>query len=374
MATKTKHPLAQKNIYLAGPMTGIAQFNSPEFHAAHNYLLDEVKAADVFNPAANDVENGFNPSSCSGFESKEELAKLGFSLRRALGEDLWWIAENAEAVAVLPGYENSKGVAAELALANALGLPVWYLRKNPDGTFYLREVPAGLGERKESGVLPDGTDKLPVVVKDGLGNDVGKLGGLTGALPSVPTGFSEYDKAALRTLAGQPRWGDRELITGKALGIPFAFKEATQEEIAAANAGTKIVWKHDASALGAELGIENHTNYKNNGEVRVTSATGGQKGSKPERYDLIPVGPLAHLARTYGFGAEKYEDNNWQKGYDWKLSYAALQRHLNAFWGGEDFDPEIGTPHLANAAWHCFTLMWFMENRPEYDSRAKESN
>lgn len=330
MTKVSLHPLAGKRVYLAGPMTGISQFNSPEFHAAHNYLLDEVKAAIVFNPAENDVQAGFNPEGCTGFESKAELAELGFSLREALTDDLSWIAMEGEAVAVLPGYENSKGVAAELALAAALGLPVWYLRKNPDGTFYLREVPAGLGERKN-----------------------------VTALPPVPTTQPEFEQAMNRLTAGQPLWGDAKYLRR---GMPFQATLPVMVE-------TGLISPEEGEELKA-----NHTNYKNNGEVRVTSATGGQKGSKPERYDLIPVGPLAHLARTYGFGAEKYDDNNWQKGYDWKLSYAALQRHLNAFWGGEDFDPEIGTPHLANAAWHCFTLMWFMENRPEYDSRAKESN
>ena len=55
-------------------------------------------------------------------------------------------------------------------------------------------------------------------------------------------------------------------------------------------------------------------------EVRTTSRTGGQKGTKPERFDLIPVGALAALARHYGAGAEKYDDNQWRKGYEWSKS------------------------------------------------------
>lgn len=108
-------------------------------------------------------------------------------------------------------------------------------------------------------------------------------------------------------------------------------------------------------------------------EVRITSSTGGQKGSKPERYDLIPVGPLAHVARVYGKGAEKYDDRNWERGYDWSLSYAAMQRHMNAFWGGEWLDPETGVPHLACAVFHAFALMEFFETHPEFDTRPKKS-
>lgn len=105
-------------------------------------------------------------------------------------------------------------------------------------------------------------------------------------------------------------------------------------------------------------------------EIRVTDPdTGAQKGSKPERFDLIPVQALEELARVYGMGAEKYDDHNWRKGYNWSLSYAALSRHLNAFWRGEDVDPESGLAHMAQVAWHAFTLYTFMKEHPEKDDR-----
>lgn len=105
------------------------------------------------------------------------------------------------------------------------------------------------------------------------------------------------------------------------------------------------------------------------GEVRVTSSTGGQKGSKPQRYDLIPAGPLRTLAELYGKGAEKYDDDNWRRGYSWRLSFAALNRHLWQFWDGQDLDEETGLPHLASVAWHAFSLLEFMERHPEFDDR-----
>lgn len=111
-------------------------------------------------------------------------------------------------------------------------------------------------------------------------------------------------------------------------------------------------------------------------EVRVTATSGGQKGSKPARFDLIPTDALELLARHYGKGAEKYDRvnglDNWRNGYEWSLSYAAMQRHLNSFWSGEDYDEETGSLHLVAAAWHCFTLIHFV-NHPdlpeEYDDR-----
>ena len=105
-------------------------------------------------------------------------------------------------------------------------------------------------------------------------------------------------------------------------------------------------------------------------EIRVTDPdTGGQKGSKLERFDLIPVEPLEMLARVYGRGALKYSPDNWTKGYSWRLSFAAMMRHLWAFWRREDNDQETGLPHLSHAAWHCFTLQWFALHKPEKDDR-----
>lgn len=104
-------------------------------------------------------------------------------------------------------------------------------------------------------------------------------------------------------------------------------------------------------------------------EVRITSSTGAQKGSKLARYDLVPAAPLKHLAELYGRGAAKYAERNWEGGYDWSLSFAALNRHLWQFWSGEDTDDETGAPHLASVAWHAFALLEYMDTHPEFDNR-----
>lgn len=109
-------------------------------------------------------------------------------------------------------------------------------------------------------------------------------------------------------------------------------------------------------------------------EVRTTSSTGGEKGTKPERYDLIPVDALASVARLYGEGAKKYSEHNWRKGYEWSKSYAALNRHLAEFWKGVDIDPETGEPHLAAVIFHALALITFMNEQPEFDDRYKKLN
>lgn len=107
------------------------------------------------------------------------------------------------------------------------------------------------------------------------------------------------------------------------------------------------------------------------GEVRKVSSTGGEKGAKPQRYDLLPVIPLDLLAELYGNGAAKYAAHNWRRGYDWSLSYAAAMRHLTRFWNGEDLDPEMGLPHVTCATFHLFALAQFMQDFPEFDDRFK---
>ena len=94
-------------------------------------------------------------------------------------------------------------------------------------------------------------------------------------------------------------------------------------------------------------------------------------GVEKLRYDLIPADPLAQLAHVYTLGAEKYEDWNWREGLAWSRVYAALMRHLQAWWMGAAIDPDDGQSHLASVAWCAFTLMAFEQERPEYDDRPR---
>lgn len=129
---------------------------------------------------------------------------------------------------------------------------------------------------------------------------------------------------------------------------------------------TRNMEKHIAESAAVHLVPASAT-----GEVRTVSATGGEKGVKPARFDLIPPGFLWALAEHFGVGARKYDDNNWQRGYEWSKSYGALQRHLFAWIAGEDIDAETGSNHLIAVAWHACCLHWFSANRPEFDDRPK---
>jgi hypothetical protein len=109
------------------------------------------------------------------------------------------------------------------------------------------------------------------------------------------------------------------------------------------------------------------------GEVRTVSATGGEKGVKPERFDLMPWDALEEVARCYHFGTTKYAPDNWLRGYEWRKSLGAAFRHLAKFALGEDRDPESGCLHVAHAAWHCLTLATFFLRKLGTDDRAKRN-
>jgi hypothetical protein len=106
-------------------------------------------------------------------------------------------------------------------------------------------------------------------------------------------------------------------------------------------------------------------------EIRTVSSTGGEKGTKEARFDLIPIEALTEVAILYGRGAEKYAAHNWRKGYEWSKSYAALQRHATQFWSGEDNDPEMRTSHMASVVFHAMALIVFMKDHPDFDDRFK---
>ena len=111
-------------IYLAGPMRGIPEFNFPAFYRAATQL--EREGHIVFNPAAKDCETygtDISKGNATGSEAQAS-SQHGFSLREALGADMAWICAEADAVALLPGWQCSKGAIAERATGVALGLTI----------------------------------------------------------------------------------------------------------------------------------------------------------------------------------------------------------------------------------------------------------
>ena len=101
------------------------------------------------------------------------------------------------------------------------------------------------------------------------------------------------------------------------------------------------------------------------------AASGGTKhdGDKP-RMDLLDPYAMEQLAKVLTFGASKYAAHNWRQGLAKSRLLAAALRHLFAYLGGQDKDPETGLSHVAHAMCCCMFLLG-LEHRPELDDRWK---
>ena len=89
---------------------------------------------------------------------------------------------------------------------------------------------------------------------------------------------------------------------------------------------------------------------------------------------LVPPEAIYAIASVYGFGAEKYGENNWRKDihkYPYSRHYSSIMRHMLAFHSGEHIDPESGLPHLAHAMTQMMILYMTTLEAPEMDDRFK---
>ncbi len=87
-------------------------------------------------------------------------------------------------------------------------------------------------------------------------------------------------------------------------------------------------------------------------------------------YDLLPGDAIEEIVKVLQFGAVKYGERNWEKGMKWNRPFAALMRHMWAWWRGEGKDPETGLSHLAHAGCCILFLLSYTlrglgeDNRP----------
>jgi hypothetical protein len=114
-------------IYLSGPMTGMPEYNFPAFNEAAAAIRG--RGFDVVNPAELDAAE----------VGRKEWADY---LRRDIAKLL-----ECNSIAVLPGWENSKGAALEVHVAKSLGMPVFYAHN--------LEVVEGFENKKKQNVLEE---------------------------------------------------------------------------------------------------------------------------------------------------------------------------------------------------------------------------
>lgn len=130
--------MSTKPIYVAGPMTGLPQFNIPAFNRqterlrAAGYAVvspveldsDEIRAEALASPDGHMLPNGK-----IGGESWGEI----------LGRDVRVIADTIGAICVLPGWQKSRGARLEVFVGLLCGLKV-YRDIESDGPPELKEL------------------------------------------------------------------------------------------------------------------------------------------------------------------------------------------------------------------------------------------
>lgn len=107
--------MSVKTIYLSGPMKGYPESNYPTFRRVTAILRD----------AGHRV---YCPSEFPWDRDEHAL----FPLRKAFAEYSKFICEEASAIVLLPGWERSVGVSAELALARNCKLEIFEFIESPN--------------------------------------------------------------------------------------------------------------------------------------------------------------------------------------------------------------------------------------------------
>lgn len=108
--------------------------------------------------------------------------------------------------------------------------------------------------------------------------------------------------------------------------------------------------------------------------AQVKNEPGWKYDAGKPRLDLIAPEFLTGTADILAFGAEKYGERNWEAGMSWSRPFAALMRHMWAWWAGEEKDAETGKSHLWHAACCLMFLIAFEARNTGKDDRAKISS
>jgi hypothetical protein len=106
--------LKQKEIYIAGPMSGIPEYNFPAFFAAEKRLSEQ--GWKVWNPAAKETENDVQADESFATGDNRKLVDNGWDFREAY---LWDCKKviYGDGIYMLKGWENSPGARGEHAVA-----------------------------------------------------------------------------------------------------------------------------------------------------------------------------------------------------------------------------------------------------------------
>jgi hypothetical protein len=100
-----------------------------------------------------------------------------------------------------------------------------------------------------------------------------------------------------------------------------------------------------------------------------TLTEGTKHDGEKIQLDLLSSRWLFGVGQVLTFGAKKYAAHNWRQGIKSSRLLGACLRHVLAYLGGEDRDPETGISHLHHASCCLMFLSELAETKPEFDDR-----
>lgn len=105
--------------------------------------------------------------------------------------------------------------------------------------------------------------------------------------------------------------------------------------------------------------------------AEVPKPEGRKDDTGKEPWHLFPFDAADEIVKVLQFGANKYEERNWERGMDWNRPFGALIRHMWRWWHGEDKDEETGLSHLAHAGCCILFLLAYEKRGVGVDNRPK---
>lgn len=106
-----------------------------------------------------------------------------------------------------------------------------------------------------------------------------------------------------------------------------------------------------------------------------TTRSGRKNDTGKLRWELLPYDAIDGIVQILTDGAVKYDDRNWEQGMKWSRVYAAIMRHLGAWWMGKltghgSMDKESGHSHLWHAGCEILFLIAYEKRKMgEFDDR-----
>lgn len=114
-------------IYIAGPMSGIPQFNVPFFHKVAGELRKQFVTDVIINPAELDTpvmqQHALN-SPNGDLKDLEEATRETWG--EVLARDVKLVADSVDEIVLLPGWEQSRGARLEAFVGLLTEKKFWY--------------------------------------------------------------------------------------------------------------------------------------------------------------------------------------------------------------------------------------------------------